>query len=102
MKSEIGKRKVFMLDETLAGYFLEESILFDDGVADRVIENAFPSARMDFVEAGRCLALGRNNASVYHLMCVAEIGLRALAYDRRVVPTFNKKTILSNTQSGEN
>jgi hypothetical protein len=39
---------------------------------------------MDIVEAGRCLALGRNNAAVYHLMQAAEIGLRILAWDRRV------------------
>ena len=39
---------------------------------------------MDIVEAGRCLALNRNNAAIYHLMQVAEIGLRTVAWDRRV------------------
>jgi hypothetical protein len=44
----------------------------------------FPSAKSDMTEALRCLALEVNTASVFHLMRVAEIGLRALAKDRRV------------------
>src|SRR6185437_13955935 len=56
---------------------------------------AFPSAYMDIVEAGRCLALNRNNAAIYHLMQVAEIGLRTLAWDRRVeVKKWKKQTIV--------
>ena len=42
-----------------------------------VIES-YPSAIRDIEEAGKCLALGRATASVFHLMRVAEHGLRAL------------------------
>lgn len=44
----------------------------------------FPSAREDAFEAVDCYALERNTASVFHAMRVAEIGLRALARERRV------------------
>jgi hypothetical protein len=60
--------------------FHENERLFGDAVHD-----AFPSARMDIYEAGNCWLFGRNNAVAYHLMNAAEIGLRALARDRRVV-----------------
>jgi hypothetical protein len=45
---------------------------------------AFMSARYDMREAGNCLAVEANTAAVFHLMRVAEYGLRALAHDRRV------------------
>lgn len=48
------------------------------------VHQAFPSARYDIEEAGNCLAIEANTAAVFHLMRVAEHGLRALAYDRRV------------------
>jgi hypothetical protein len=49
-----------------------------------VVDAAFPSAREDISEAYKCMGLGRATATVYHLMCVAEVGLRVLAWDRRV------------------
>jgi hypothetical protein len=61
------------------GPFHDNPRLFGEAVFD-----AFPSARMDIREAGSCWLFGRNNAMVYHLMNAAEIGLRALARDRRV------------------
>jgi hypothetical protein len=39
---------------------------------------AFPSAKEDLEEASRCVALGRNTATVFHLMRVLEVGLREL------------------------
>jgi len=45
---------------------------------------AFPSAAHDIQEAGNCLAVECNTASVFHLMRVAEYGMRTLAWDRRV------------------
>ncbi|MGB6753926.1 MAG: hypothetical protein WBD90_06165 [Xanthobacteraceae bacterium] len=64
-------------------------------------ERAF-NANMDLVEAGKCLASGRYNATVYHLMQVAEIGLRALAWDRRVIVLRRKSLIpLEFAQWGE-
>ena len=49
------------------------------------VRDAFPSATEDINEAGYCLAVEANTAAVYHLICAAEHGLRALAKDRRVV-----------------
>jgi hypothetical protein len=92
LKSELEKRFVFVLDREKAKFYVEDQALpFPDLVDPIAIK--FASALMDMKEAGRCLALGRNNACVYHLMCVAEIGLRALAYDRQVAPKQKKKDL---------
>jgi hypothetical protein len=42
-------------------------------------DEAFPSAIDDVADAGKCLALGQGTASVFHLMRVMEVGLKALA-----------------------
>jgi len=39
---------------------------------------AFPSTTIDIEEAGKCLALDRGTATVFHLMRVVEMGLRVL------------------------
>lgn len=62
--------------EDRADYF-EADALF--GVQ---VHEAFPSARDDIREAGNCLSVEVNTAAVFHLMRVAEIGLRSLAHDR--------------------
>lgn len=59
--------------------YLDDSASF----GERVVE-AFPSAKDDIRDAGNCLACECTTAAVFHLMRVAEHGLRALAYDRRV------------------
>jgi hypothetical protein len=41
-------------------------------------ETAFPSTRYDIEEAGKCLALRRNTAAVFHLMRVHGAGITAL------------------------
>jgi len=53
--------------------------LFGRQVADR-----FPSAVVDVEEAGKCLALDRATACVFHVMRVLEVGLRALAADLHI------------------
>ncbi len=53
--------------------------LFGKQVADR-----FPSAVVDVEEAGKCLALDRATACVFHVMRVLEVGLRALAADLQI------------------
>jgi len=45
---------------------------------------AFPSAGPEIVDAIDCYAVGHNTASIFHLMRVAEYGLRALARERGV------------------
>jgi hypothetical protein len=49
------------------------------------VYDAFPSARLDVKEAGNCLAGDCATAAVFHLMRVAEVALRELARDRRVI-----------------
>ena len=44
----------------------------------------FPSVTEEAMSAVDCYALEQNNASIFHAMRVAEIGLRALARERRV------------------
>lgn len=39
---------------------------------------AFPSARMDIKNAGKCIVLGQATAGVFHLMRVMEVGLKVL------------------------
>jgi hypothetical protein len=60
--------------------YLDQRALFGDRV-----ETAFPSAFKDIQAAGNSLAVELHTATVFHLMRAAEVGLRALAYDRRVV-----------------
>jgi hypothetical protein len=107
MQSEMGKLKVVAITPDKTKFYLDDSYgitppeIFPLANALRQIpapifgeaEKAFSSAYMDMVEAGRCLALGRNNATIHHLMNVAEIGLRALAWDRRVVAKQYKKPV---------
>ncbi len=53
--------------------FYKNTDLFGNDVA-----MGFPSTMYDIEEAGKCLALNRATACVFHLMRVLEIGLRAL------------------------
>jgi HEPN domain-containing protein len=43
-----------------------------------VVVGKFPSTQVDIEEAAKCLALGRATATVFHLMRVMEVGLKAL------------------------
>ena len=45
---------------------------------------AFPSAENEITEGVDCYALNHHTASVFHMMRVAEIGMRALARERQV------------------
>jgi hypothetical protein len=52
-----------------------------------------PSSKSDTQEAVYCYALDRNTACVFHLMRVAEFGLRALAKKLKVKLTHGGKTV---------
>lgn len=54
--------------------FFEEPQLFG-----KQVETAFPSTLYDIAESGKCLALNRGTACVFHAMRVLESGLKALA-----------------------
>ena len=78
IQHETMKRLYLAVTPELAKYYEQEK-LFGDKVHD-----AFANARQDIREAGTCLACDNHTAAVFHLMRVAEYGLRALAYDRRI------------------
>lgn len=68
----------------VAGFYESEKPLFGDAVFD-----AFPSAADDIAEAGKCLALERGTACVFHLMRVMEVGLKVLAASLGIQPEKN-------------
>jgi hypothetical protein len=86
--TDLRKRRFVRIEDS-AGVYYENSELFGDLVSQR-----FPKAAYDIREAGTCHAAGCHTACVFHLMRVAEHGLRALA-KRLKVPrpkTFELKT----------
>jgi hypothetical protein len=48
------------------------------------VESAFPSTQSSIKELSDCMAFDVSTGAVFHLMRIAEIGLRALAWDRRI------------------
>jgi hypothetical protein len=82
MGSEMDKRLFLALSPAEAKHF-EREHPFGESVT-----SSFPSASFDIAEAGNCLSCGRYNAVVYHLICAAEVGLRVLAWDRRIKPKY--------------
>lgn len=79
--SDAAERKFILVREKPHDYsqFIDRDDLFGSDV-----QSGFPSATADIREAGNCLAVEIHTAAVFHLMRVAEFGLRALAHDRRV------------------
>jgi hypothetical protein len=60
----------------------EEHDLYGSPTKDwQDVLSAFPSTLVDVEEAGRCFALGRYTASVFHSMRILEIGLAALGQE---------------------
>jgi hypothetical protein len=68
--------------------FLQSEAPFGQAVYD-----AFPSARMSVVEAAKCIGFERYNAAVRHLLDAAEMGLRVLAWDRRIKPRLHGQEV---------
>lgn len=73
ISGEIRERTFAFIPTNKAIYFEKDS-LFGESV-----NQSFPSAAIHIKSAGNCLAADLHTAAVYHLMCVAELGLRALA-----------------------
>lgn len=65
---------LFMYIEPSKAHYYSNIDLFGSEVSEK-----FPSAKDDVAEAGKCLALNRGTACVFHLMRVLESGLYALA-----------------------
>jgi hypothetical protein len=87
LSREIHERKFVWIakDRTT---FVDAENLFGEPVS-----KVFPSAAKDIKEAGNCLAIASSTAVVFHLMRVAEYGLRALAKKLRVSITHKGRTI---------
>jgi AcrR family transcriptional regulator/HEPN domain-containing protein len=67
-----GRMFYYVRPEAMDRY--NEQNLFGEKVAD-----SFPNAGEDIEAAGKCLALGRSTAAVFHVMRVLEMGMRSLA-----------------------
>jgi hypothetical protein len=68
------KERTFVFVPTDRTQFFEQEKLFGDSVHSK-----FPSTRLHIKDSGNCLAADLNTSAVYHLMCVVNIGLLALA-----------------------
>src|SRR5579862_2903608 len=78
--NQLGQR---IADDLAAVVFMrlesKRAAYFDDPNAlSELVPERFPSTKRDIREVGRCYAAGRNTATVYHLMRVMEVGLKAL------------------------
>ena len=78
IEKELSTRKFILVQPDRTEYACNER-LFGDTVYER-----FTHARSDIKEAGNCLAIEDGTGAVFHLMRVAEHGLRALAHDRDI------------------
>lgn len=65
---------IFLSLDPTAQHFYTDPNLFGNEVAEK-----FVASITDVEEAGKCLALGRGTACVFHLMRVVEVGLKSLA-----------------------
>jgi hypothetical protein len=65
------KGNIFLYVDSVKAEFYRDANLFGAKVEDR-----FPRASGDISEAGKCLALDRPTACVFHLMRVMEVGLQ--------------------------
>lgn len=78
-KDEISKKSLLVMSEDDAPYFSNPVSLFGESVA-----SLFPSAMPDLEEAGKCLAVDRPTAAVFHLMRALEVPLQIFA--RELLP----------------
>jgi len=73
-RRELLITNLFVLERERAHFFESADPLFG-----RDVEKAFPAAAFEIEEAGKCLALSRPTAAVFHLMRVIEVGLRSVS-----------------------
>jgi hypothetical protein len=71
LQDELVFRKIFVVNEFEARYY--------ESLAKMFSTMMFPSALYEIDEAGKCFALGRSTACVFHLMRTMEVGIRAVA-----------------------
>jgi hypothetical protein len=76
--SEIKSKTFVYLPTHRRKYFIPKKFI------PASVEEAFPRARCELVEAGKCFSFDRYTASVFHCMRAVEIGLRAMAIELEV------------------
>lgn len=74
IRIEMEARKFFSLSPEKQRFYEPKEPLFG-----RDFDVKFPSASFELDEAGKCLALARTTAGVFHLMRLLEIGLSSVA-----------------------
>jgi hypothetical protein len=73
------KRSKFIRPEAGLDAYVDNASLFGE-----IVSSNFPDAMLDATACGNCLAVGLNTAAVFHLMRVAEYGLRMIAANLNV------------------
>jgi hypothetical protein len=74
LQDELVDRKVFVLNRDAQRFFNSSLAKFGADFPTR-----FPSAVYEVDEAGKCYALDRSTACVFHLMRTLEVGIKAVA-----------------------
>lgn len=74
IKDELSSIEFVHIDAVMREFFDPSSPLFGTDVASK-----FPVISYDIAEAGKCLALERSTASVFHSIRCLEAGIRAIA-----------------------
>jgi hypothetical protein len=74
LRRELNLMKTFCVEDTREAYFAIDPSTFGDCFGTR-----FPSMVYEIDEAGKCHALSRSTACVFHLMRAMEIGVGAIA-----------------------
>jgi len=72
--TEVDQRVFLQIPPDMQAYYTQGDPLFG-----AIVSEAFPSAAYDISEAGKCLALERSTACVFHLMRAMEVCLLAFA-----------------------
>jgi len=70
---DLDDKHFLMIPAELNRYYTQEIPLFGKEVTEK-----FPSLSFEIDEAGKCFALNRNTACVFHLMRVMELSIRAV------------------------
>ncbi len=92
MVQELAKRHLVYIPSPHDEFF-QKPTMFGEKVS-----KAFPSIYPELICAGNALAADLGTAAVFHLMRVAERGMRVLAWDRRVSIVGNKPLELQQWQ----
>lgn len=72
LRDELSLSTVFVIPADKVRYFRTNAPLFGAEV-----DSKFPSAAFEISESGKCLALERNTAAVFHLMRALEVAIEA-------------------------